>query len=84
MSYERQDSTSRLEQYRARQAERIEAMSRAIDEGRTTVVSSGAPVEDSPRRCVHSTADLPVRTVKPMQAKPLCGDLRTKRLHYQR
>ncbi|ACT13110.1 MULTISPECIES: hypothetical protein [Pectobacterium] len=34
---------SRLERYRASQAERIEAMSRAIDEGRTTVVASHAP-----------------------------------------
>ncbi|AFI90424.1 hypothetical protein EXT68_21890 [Pectobacterium parmentieri] len=34
---------SRLEKYRARQAERIEAMSRAIDEGRTTVVASHTP-----------------------------------------
>ncbi|QHQ15597.1 hypothetical protein GMW39_06800 [Pectobacterium parmentieri] len=34
---------SRLEQYRVRQAERIEAMSRAIDEGRTTVVASRSP-----------------------------------------
>ncbi|MDC9817840.1 hypothetical protein ABRQ07_02045 [Pectobacterium polonicum] len=34
---------SRLEKYRASQAERVEAMSRAIDEGRTTVVASGTP-----------------------------------------
>ncbi|QQK72172.1 hypothetical protein HG702_12190 [Pectobacterium versatile] len=34
---------SRLEQYRVRQSERIEAMSLAIDEGRTTVVASHAP-----------------------------------------
>ncbi|MCH5081493.1 hypothetical protein I1A45_01060 [Pectobacterium versatile] len=34
---------SRLEQYRASQAERIEMMSRAIDEGLTTVVSSKTP-----------------------------------------
>lgn len=37
------NSMSRLEQYHVRQAERIEAMSRAIDEGRTTVVSSQTP-----------------------------------------
>ena len=41
MSYERQNST-RLEQYRARQAERIDAMNRAIDAGQTTVVASSS------------------------------------------
>lgn len=41
MSYERQDST-RLEQYRARQAERIDAMNRAIEAGQTTVVASSS------------------------------------------
>lgn len=40
MSYERQDSTSRLQLYRQRQAERMEAMMQAIHEGRTTVVTS--------------------------------------------
>lgn len=43
MSYERQNSTDRLERYRARVIERTEAMIRAIDEGRTRVVSSDAP-----------------------------------------
>lgn len=37
------NSMSRLERYRVHQAERIEAMSRAIDEGRTTVVASHTP-----------------------------------------
>lgn len=41
MSYERQNST-RFEQYRARQAERIDAMNRAIDAGKTTVVASSS------------------------------------------
>ncbi|MEQ9917150.1 hypothetical protein ABRQ01_10800 [Pectobacterium aroidearum] len=41
---------SRLEHYRIRQTERVEMMCRAIDEGRTTVVPSGAPVEEKPRR----------------------------------
>ncbi|HED1792747.1 hypothetical protein [Citrobacter amalonaticus] len=41
MSYERQNST-RLEQYRARQAERIDAMNRAIEAGQTTVVASSS------------------------------------------
>ena len=45
MSYERQNSTDRLEQYRARQAARIEAMNRAVDEGRTRVVSSNESPE---------------------------------------
>ncbi len=77
MSYERQNSTSRLEQYRARQAERIEAMSRAIDEGRTTVVSSVAPAEESPRRSVHFTTDRPVKQIP---ARPLRGHVEIKRL----
>ncbi|WP_146074754.1 hypothetical protein [Pectobacterium brasiliense] len=34
---------SRLEKYRARQAERIAAMVQAIDEGKTTVVASHTP-----------------------------------------
>lgn len=49
MSYERPNSTDRLEQYRARQAARIEAMNRAIDEGRTRIVSSAEPAEESMR-----------------------------------
>jgi len=57
---------SRLEQYRARQAERIEAMNNAIDEGRTSVVSSAAPAEDSPRRhYVH------VKAYRRFKAKPI-------------
>ncbi|EOX2600879.1 hypothetical protein ACPENL_003137 [Yersinia enterocolitica] len=40
MSYERQTSMTRLEQYRAHQKARMEAMNRAIDEGRSTVVLS--------------------------------------------
>jgi len=77
MSYERQNSTSRLEQYRARQSERIEAMSRAIDEGRTTVVSSVAPAEESPRRSVHFTANRPVKQIP---ARPFRGHFEIKRL----
>lgn len=69
MSYERQNSMSRLEQYRARQADRIEAINRAIDEGRTTVVSSGAPVEEIPRRRVHLTA---VHTVNASMGNGAC------------
>lgn len=49
MSYERPNSTDRLEQYRARQAARIEAMNRAIDEGRTRIVSSAEPAEETVR-----------------------------------
>lgn len=63
MSYERQNSMSRLEQYRARQAERIEAMSRAIDEGRTTVVSSIAPAEEIPGRQLRVNASSPSKRV---------------------
>lgn len=49
MSYERQDSTSRLQLYRERKVERMAAMRRAIDEGRTTVVSSDSvSVDESP------------------------------------
>lgn len=77
MSYERQNSMSRLEQYRARQAERIEAMSRAIDEGRTTVVSSGASAEETPRRRVHLSTDRPVKQIP---AKPFRVDLNIKHL----
>lgn len=40
---------TKLEQYRARQAERIEAISRAIDEGETTVVPSVARGEKKSR-----------------------------------
>ena len=40
MSYERQDSTSSLQLYRERKVERMAAMRRAVDEGRTNVVSS--------------------------------------------
>jgi len=75
MSYERQNSMSRLEQYRARQAERIEAMSRAIDEGRTTVVSSGASAEETSRRRVRLSTDRPVKQIP---AKPLRVDLNIK------
>lgn len=46
MSYERQDSTSRLQLYRERKIARMEAMRRAVDEGRTTVVSSASASED--------------------------------------
>ena len=45
MSYERQNSTDRLARYRARVIERTEAMIRAIEEGRTRVVSSDASQE---------------------------------------
>ncbi|HEN3282343.1 TPA: hypothetical protein U5D21_004263 [Yersinia enterocolitica] len=45
MSYERQTSMTRLEQYRAHQKARMEAMNRAIDEGRTTVVLSNEALE---------------------------------------
>lgn len=45
MSYERQNSTDRLARYRARVIERTEAMIRAIEEGRTRVVSSDDPQE---------------------------------------
>jgi len=62
MSYERQNSTTRLEQYRARQAERIEAMSRAIDEGRTTVISSAKPVDMTPRHSANNYADDPMKS----------------------
>lgn len=63
MSYERQNSTTRLEQYRARQAERIEAMSRAIDEGRTTVVSSAEPAKEAPSHLTHlfASKQIPVK-----------------------
>lgn len=40
---------TKLEQYRARQAERIEAMSRAIDDGRTTVVQSVVSAQETQR-----------------------------------
>lgn len=53
MSYERQDSTNRLEQYRARQAERIAAMNRAIDEGKTRVVRSNEPQESMTPKVVR-------------------------------
>lgn len=43
MSYERQDSISRLQLYRDRKVERMAAMRRAVDEGRTTAVSSASP-----------------------------------------
>lgn len=40
---------SRLEKYRASQTERIAAISRAIDEGKTTIVPSVACDEKKPR-----------------------------------
>lgn len=59
MSYERQNSTDRLARYRARVIERTEAMIRAIEEGRTRVVSSDAfpdqPVSDSRRHRRYRT-----------------------------
>lgn len=45
MSYERQNSTDRLERYRARVIERTEAMIRAVEEGRTRVVSADASLD---------------------------------------
>lgn len=62
MSYEHQNSTTRLEQYRARQAERIEAMSRAIDEGRTTVISSIERVETTPLDSASASVGSPMKT----------------------
>lgn len=46
MSYERQDSTSKVHQYRERKVERMAAMRRAIDQGRTTVISSDSASSD--------------------------------------
>lgn len=46
MSYERQDSTSKVHLYRERKVERMAAMRRAIDQGRTTVVSSDSASSD--------------------------------------
>lgn len=47
MSYERQNSTDRLARYRARVIERTEAMIRAVEEGRTRVVSADASQNQS-------------------------------------
>ncbi|WP_275183434.1 hypothetical protein [Citrobacter freundii] len=55
MSYERQNST-RLEQYRARQAERIDTMNRAIEAGQTTVVASSS--ENSEPVCTPYGAEI--------------------------
>lgn len=61
MSYERQNST-RLEQYRARQAERIDAMNRAIEAGQTTVVASSTgnvePVRTDFKKAVVSSGSV--------------------------
>ena len=46
MSYERQDSTSKVQLYRERKVERMAAMRRAIDQGRTTVVSTDSASSD--------------------------------------
>jgi len=70
MSYERQNSTSRLQLYRERKVERMAAMRRAIDEGRTTVVSSDSvSVDESP-------IDAPVYycSVKPLAEMKTCSD----------
>lgn len=76
MSYGRQSSTTRLMQYRARQADHIEAMIRAIDNGRATIVPSAVSAEESPTCRVWFTAELPV---KQLPAIPIVNDFEIKR-----
>ncbi|MDE8755929.1 hypothetical protein PZA22_15705 [Pectobacterium polaris] len=57
---------SRLEQYRASQAERIAAICRAIDEGKTTIVPSVAHDEKKPH-------DIRFFTLTPYSSKLVFG-----------
>lgn len=69
---------TKLEQYRARQAERIEAMSRAIDEGRTAVVASHTPSLKI-IRCVAAGGLLSERRTAQKFIFGLCGVGRRQR-----
>ncbi|MEI7409620.1 hypothetical protein [Pectobacterium aroidearum] len=63
---------SRLERYRVRQAERIAAMVRAIDEGKTTVVPSHTPSLKI-IRCVAAGGFLSERRTAQKFIFGLCG-----------